>query len=165
MPLLKKMLPSSLLESEVNETTAVSRGGKLVSEIADLRKGFKAENFLSSLSFAWEGLIYATKTQRNFRIHLCMATVAVFLAISLQISIFEWALLWGVMGVVLFAELINTALELFVDLLTDGRYDIRAKAIKDMAAGAVFITAVSALACGVCIFIPHVAPLVMKFLS
>lgn len=160
MALLKKPISSSLMNIQLEKSETLLQGGRFVVKSGDLRAGFKSKNLLYSLAFAFEGLMYATKTQRNFRIHLCMAVVALTLAVVLQISVMEWALLWAMIGVVLFAELVNTALELFVDMLTEGRYDLRAKAIKDMAAGAVFVTAISALACGVCIFVPHLVAVI-----
>ena len=121
---------------------------------------FRASSVLNSMSFAFEGLVYAAKTQRNFRIHLCMALVAISMATVLHLAILEWALLWGAIGIVLFAELVNTSIELLVDLVTNGRYDLRAKAVKDVAAGAVLVTAMAATICGVCIFAPHLMALV-----
>lgn len=160
MPFLKKTMNPAVLELASKETGVVQQGGKLApSPTKDLRAGFMARNFLISLSFAWEGLVYVASTQRNFRIHLVMASLALVMAAVFQITVVEWALLWGVIGIVLFAELMNTVVELFVDMVTQGRYDIRAKAIKDMAAGAVFVTALSALACGVCIFLPRIVGL------
>jgi diacylglycerol kinase len=156
MPLLKKPAHPTNLELTFEENGAVQQGGRLLSSVRDLRAGFKAKNFLYSLSFAWEGLVYVTKTQRNFRAHLFMGSMALTLATVFHVTVVEWAILWGVIGIVLFAELMNTVIELFVDMVTQGRYDLRAKAIKDMAAGAVFVTAISALACGVCIFVPHI---------
>lgn len=144
------------IDTAALEDTAVIRGGSLLASAeAEEETSFRAGHFLESLSYALEGLIYATRTQRNFKIHLGMAAIALSMAVWLQIGLVEWALLWGVIGLVLFAELANTILELFVDLLVGNRYDTRAKAIKDMAAGAVLVTALTALACGVCIFVPH----------
>lgn len=143
-----------------NNTVLIEKPDLLASDV-DLRAGFKSRSFLESLSFAFEGLVYATRTQPNFRTHLLITLVAMSLATWLQISLFEWAVLWGITGLVLFAELMNTAIELFVDMLTEGRYDRRAKAIKDMAAGAVLITALCAVGCGTCIFVPY---LIREFL-
>jgi diacylglycerol kinase (ATP) len=138
-----------------SESSALLEGGRFVLNSIALSSRFKSKNLLCSFSFAFEGLAYAFKTQRNFRIHLVLAAIALTTASFLAFSILEWAILWGLIGVVLFAELMNTALELCVDLLTQGRYDERAKAIKDISAGAVLITALTAAICGVSIFIPH----------
>src|SRR5262249_49085713 len=103
------------------------------------------------------------QTQRNFRIHLFICAFVAAAAFWLHVSPFEWALLLGMMGLVLFAELTNTAIELFVDMLTEGRFDTRAKAIKDMAAGAVLITALCAVGVGISVFIPHLQAIRMIF--
>ncbi len=144
---------------DLDDKPTVIPGGRFISTRRDLRAGFKAHNILASFGYAFEGLLYATRTQRNFRIHLCITIVAFTLALLLHITLIEMAVLAIVIGIVLFAELANTTIELFVDMLTEGRYDIRAKAIKDMAAGAVLITAISALTCGVCIFVPYLSAL------
>lgn len=156
MPLLKKPFSQELSSLQSKESVALMQGGEpLLSNARDFGSRFKACNFLYSLSFAFEGLLYATRTQRNFRIHLLMAATALASAILFQVTLVEWAILWGIIGIVLFAELANTILEVFVDLITEGRYDYRAKVIKDMAAGAVLVASLSALAIGVCIFLPH----------
>jgi diacylglycerol kinase (ATP) len=157
MHLLNK--PAKLLQAEVPETSPLSKKSAF-SKLGSFRVGFKSENLLASFSYAWEGILYAARTQRNFRIHLALGAFALTLSSVLQISLVEWTIIWGCIGIVLFAELMNTAIELLVDMLTEGRFDLRAKAIKDTAAGAVFVTAIAALACGVCVFVPHVAKLV-----
>jgi diacylglycerol kinase (ATP) len=154
MPLLNEPVESSLESLQADK--------RAYFKTLSIRKAFRSPNLIASLSFAFEGLAYAAQTQRNFRIHLVLGALALSMAFMFQVSLIEWAMLWGIIGIVLFAELINTALEIFVDLLTDGHYDERAKQIKDMAAGAVLITALSALACGVCIFIPHLALLIRQ---
>lgn len=159
MPSTQPSIPS-LKRPPVNEGPAILSGAPFVSRVGDLRAGFKAHSLFASLGYAWEGLTYATRTQRNFRAHLAMATTAVLLASGLHVGLLEWAMLWGCIGLVLFAELLNTVVELLVDMVTEGRFDLRAKAIKDMAAGAVFVTAMASLACGLCIFLPHLLKLV-----
>lgn len=116
---------------------------------------FKAKNVLYSLSYAWEGLCYVVQAERNFRIHLGITAIAITLAAWLGFALIEWALLWGMIALVLFAELMNTAIELLVDAFTQGEFNWHAKIIKDVAAGAVLITAVCAVGCGVCLYVPH----------
>lgn len=156
MPSSKKSLHKAINSVEIHQSTVVRQGGGFLINIQDLRAGFKAHSLVSSFAYAMQGLAYAAKTQRNFRIHLGLASLSLVLAYALKLSLFEWSIICGVIGLVLFAELINTALELFVDMLTEGRYDLRAKAIKDMAAGAVLVTSISAFVCGLCIFAPHI---------
>lgn len=119
------------------------------------RNRFKAENFLQSVRFALEGIAYNFKTQRNFRID-CLAGLAVcLLGFAFQISGIEWAALFLVMGVVFVAESMNTAIEYTVDLITQGEFDMRAKVIKDVSAGACLLAALTSVCVGCFIFIPR----------
>lgn len=138
-------------ESNLSE----SGSGRQPSRYQSLRQHFKAKTILHSFGFAWQGIRYAFATQRNFRIHFLMATMAIGLSWFLGISPIEWAMIIGLIGLVLFAELTNTAIEQVVDMVTHGEFDARAKVAKDLAAGAVFITAIAATTCGLAIFLPH----------
>lgn len=113
-----------------------------------------------SFGFAWEGIAYTFKTQRNFQIHVAIAAITVALGACLSLSLVEWALVSTLIGLVLFAELANTAIEVLVDHLTLGQYDPTAKIVKDVAAGAVLISALAATLAGMVIFTPHVLKLV-----
>ena len=114
----------------------------------------RSKHIFHSFYFALQGINYALKTQRNFKIHLGMATAAILLSFYLRIALTEWVAIIALIGLVLFAELMNTAMELCVDWLSQGKYIKAVRHIKDVAAGAVFITAFSALICGLIIFIP-----------
>lgn len=120
------------------------------------RNRFKARNFLESLGFAMAGLHYIYRTQRNFRIDLYCAGVVLCVGFMFGLTPAEWAPLLIVMGWVLFAEALNTAVEYTVDLYTQGEFDMRAKVIKDISAGACLLSAVFAVIVGCWIFIPHV---------
>lgn len=124
------------------------------------RNRFKARNFLESLGFALEGLVFIFRTQRNFRIDVCIALGVFTLGMALHLEPMAWAPLVAIMGLVLFAEAMNTAIEYTVDLYTQGEFDMRAKAIKDIAAGACLMCAVSAALVGTCIFAPRLLALV-----
>ena len=106
-------------------------------------KGFAASNFLASVKYAFEGLWFALKMERNLRIDAYLVSGAFILAGLLGLSLEAWAMLLQMRGFVLFAELANTVVEWLVDLLTNGDYDIRAKRIKDISAGACLIVAVA----------------------
>jgi len=149
--------PEESVTSLASEIHRVPLGNKpfIFTTIQELRAGFKSKSLLDSFNFAWQGLCYTAKTQRNFRIHLAISALTLVIGVYTHVSLLEWAILCGVIGVVLFAELINTAIELFVDMLTEGRYDERAKTIKDTAAAAVLLTALMASCVGAFIFIPH----------
>lgn len=115
----------------------------------------KSDRLLSSFHYAWEGWKYAVKTQRNIKIHIMMSVLAMSAGVGLSITISEWAMLFAVMTLVMMAELFNTSVEIVIDMITGGRFDLRAKAAKDVAAAAVLITALGAIGVGCFIFLPH----------
>ena len=111
--------------------------------------------FLRSFRFAFAGIGYALRTQRNARVHAVVACLVVAAGIYLRISAVEWAVLALTIGFVFSAEMINTVAELAVDLLTQ-QYHPVAKVAKDVGAGAVLVAAIAALGVGVAIFGPRV---------
>jgi undecaprenol kinase len=129
--------------------------GSMTSPSAALRNPFKARNFFQSLGFALEGLRFVFKTERNFRIDLALGLLVIALGVGFQISPMEWAPLLAVMALVLFAETMNTAIEFTVDMVTQGEFDMRAKVIKDLSAGACLMCALGAALVGSVIFVPH----------
>lgn len=114
-----------------------------------------ASNLFVSFKYAGAGLTYAFRTQRNFRIHVVVGSVAIALSLYLQLSPAEIAVMGLTVGGVLTMELINTALESVVDLTVQQTYHELAKIAKDCAAGAVLISAVvSILVAGVLLVPP-----------
>ena len=95
-------------------------------------------------------MTYVFKTQRNSWIH-SIATLAVFgLAAWLEISVVEWAIVILTIGTVWTAEVVNTAIEVVVDLTSPQKHPL-AKISKDVAAAAVLFSAVFALIIGILI--------------
>lgn len=108
---------------------------------------------LRSFGFAVEGIVHTYKTQANFRIHTWI-TVGIIIAIfALRVSLDQAAILVLLIGLVLQAELFNTALEAIVDHVSP-EYHALAKIAKDCAAGAVFVTAGVAIVVGALVFGP-----------
>ncbi|MFI5162593.1 MAG: diacylglycerol kinase family protein [Sphingobacteriales bacterium] len=114
--------------------------------------------FVRGFGYAFKGLGHATKTQLNFRVHLVCAVVAIALGYALDISTAEWLWVSLCIGMVLLTELINTAIELLVDLVSP-EYNEKAGRVKDMCAAAVLITAITALVIGAVIFLPKLIAL------
>lgn len=106
-----------------------------------------------SFKHAFDGIIVALKTQPNFRIHLAVSLLAVILGFVLGITKAEWAIITLTIICGLAIELINTAIEFTVDLLTD-QHHILAKHAKDTAAGAMLVFAIGSLLVGCFIFLP-----------
>lgn len=106
---------------------------------------------LRSFRFAFAGLVYLWRTQRNARIELAVGACAVAAGLVLGLSAAEWAVLFVTIAVVLILESLNTVLELAVDLASPAIHP-KAKAAKDLAAGAVLIVALASVAVGLALF-------------
>lgn len=104
---------------------------------------------------AWAGIVVAVKEEAHMKIHLLAAFVAVSLAFMFRLSVQEWLVLLVVIALVISLELINTAIERAVDLVTEEFHPL-AKAAKDIAAGAVLVAAVIAAIVGAIIFLPYI---------
>jgi diacylglycerol kinase len=110
-------------------------------------------NLLTSFRYAFTGLGYLLRTQRNARIHVSISLVIVALGLWLGLSTTQWAVIALTIGVVLMAESFNTVVEVMVDLVTE-EYHPLAKIAKDAAAGAVLLLAMVAVVIGLLILGP-----------
>lgn len=110
-------------------------------------------NLLASFRFAGAGLWDVIRTQRNFQIHLCVAVAVIGMGLWLKVSRQEWTSLILSIGRVLVAEIFNTGAEVLVDLASP-TYHPLAKRVKDLAAGAVLLSAMVAMAVGLLILGP-----------
>lgn len=108
---------------------------------------------MNSFLFAFNGLAYAFKTQLNFKIHCCFAIFAVLLGLYVRLNTAEWLWISLAIALVLVLELLNTAIEVLVDLVSPQQND-KAGAIKDLAAAAVVVASLFALVIGLFIFVP-----------
>ncbi|MEM9539810.1 MAG: diacylglycerol kinase family protein [Cyanobacteria bacterium P01_E01_bin.42] len=116
-----------------------------------------AANLFLSFKYAWAGVRYAFVTQRNFRIHVAIAIVAVSLGLFLGISTIEMAVIGLTCALVMVLELLNTAIESVVDLTVQKTYHELAKIAKDCAAGAVLISAIAAIFVAGLLLLPPLA--------
>ena len=110
-------------------------------------------NLLTSFKYAFLGVWHVLRTQRNARIHLSVALVVIALGLWLGLSRTEWAIIILTIGLVLAAESFNTVAEAAVDLATADFHPL-AKIAKDVAAGAVLVTAITAVIVGLLILGP-----------
>ena len=108
---------------------------------------------LASFGNAFAGIGHALRTQRNFKIHTVITMAVVLMGFWLKLSSNQWAILVVMAGVVLQAELVNTALEAVVDKVSPEFHPL-AKIAKDCAAGAVLIVALAAVLVGLLILGP-----------
>ena len=112
-----------------------------------MNEPLRPKGFLGSLNCAIEGILWAVKTQRHMLVHLLAAVAVLVVALALRLTLLEFALLALSIILVLFAELVNTALEAVVDLVSP-EYNELARRAKDVAAGAVLVASVGAVIMG-----------------
>lgn len=110
---------------------------------------------------AFSGLGYVIRTQRNACIHLVITGCVIVLGLFLKVPIYGWALIILAFGIVWMAEILNTALEVLVDLASPEKHPL-AKICKDAGAAAVLIAALTSVAIGFCVLGP---PLISKLLG
>jgi diacylglycerol kinase (ATP) len=106
---------------------------------------------VTSFNYAFEGIIYVVRTQRNMRVHFAGALLVLPLGVILGVTRFELLALLLSVSFVLIAEMLNTALEKAIDVATNS-FDPLARTAKDVAAGAVLIAAVNATFVGYLVF-------------
>lgn len=112
-----------------------------------------------SFRYASEGIWYGFSTQRNMKIHMAVAVLVVAFSLFLKVSRLELILIIMSISMVITCELINTAIERAVDTATQ-KYHPLAKIAKDVAAGAVLVSAVNSVIVGILIFSKYIAALI-----
>ncbi|HIX63098.1 MAG TPA: diacylglycerol kinase family protein [Candidatus Mediterraneibacter colneyensis] len=124
-------------------------------------KKSKKDPIAKSFGYAFEGILICIRRERNMKIH-CIAIILVTLAGTLfHITPAEWCICLLLFGLVAALEMVNTAVESVVDLVTREKKPL-AKTAKDAAAGAVLFAAVISVIIGCIIFLPYVLELLQK---
>jgi diacylglycerol kinase len=108
---------------------------------------------LATFKFAWQGLRYFFETELKASLHLIAAILAIGFGIFLKISVTEWMMVAFAIGIVIIAEIANTAIELLVDLISPDQ-NKKAGITKDLAASAVLVASITALVIGLFIYLP-----------
>lgn len=111
----------------------------------------KAKKLIDSFNYAFEGIIYTLKTQRNMRIHFIIAVLVLFFSLFYNLTKIEILILFITIALVIITEMINTCIEATIDLITD-KYHELAKIAKNVAAGAVLISAINSIIVAYVIF-------------
>lgn len=112
----------------------------------------KKQPLYKSFGYAFEGIFAVIKKERNMKIHCCVMILVLIAGSILQIPIWKWCVCFCLFGLVMALELVNTAVEAVVDLVTE-EYKPLAKLAKDAAAGAVLIAAIMAVFAGLAMFV------------
>ena len=120
------------------------------------QKGIK--KFLLSFTYPIKGLRYAYRNEQNLSVDVGVALLVTIAGFIFKLNLVEWAILALTIGLVISCELINTAIEAVVDLVTEDYHPL-AKVAKDTAAAAVFVFAIIAVIVGLIIFLPKVIAL------
>lgn len=116
-------------------------------------------SFLESMGHALDGIEYTASHERNFRIETVMAILVSIMGFLLKISLIEWTILVLTIAMVLSLEIINTAIERSVDLVTKD-YKELAKIAKDASAGAVLVMSMFSVVIGILIFLPKITQVI-----
>jgi len=112
----------------------------------------RQSKFVESFNAAIEGFLYVVKTERNMRIHFLASILILLLGICLNFTPQELMILAIAITLVLSAEMINTAIELIVDIIVEMEFHPIAKVIKDTSAGVVLLTVINAIIVGYMLF-------------
>ena len=113
---------------------------------------------LKSFTFAWKGILTCAGHEQNITFHLIAAIIVLAARFCFGISRTEWMVVMLCIGTVIAAELFNSAIERLVDMVSP-EWEKIAGEVKDIAAGAVLITAIAAAIVGMIVFLPYVIAL------
>lgn len=120
-----------------------------------------SQTWFTKFRVAFVGLFWALRDQASFHVHLSVATAVVILAALLRLQLWQWLALIFAIGIVLTAELFNTAIELLVAVMHP-EHDRRVGRALDVAAAAVLVAALTAATIGVLILVPRVYEWLVK---
>lgn len=114
--------------------------------------------FKGSVKNCLDGISYVTKSEKNFKREIALGIIALILSYILKIDKIEFIIILTMICLVLTTEIINTAIERTVDLVTKEYHEL-ARIAKDVSAGSVLVTSICALIIGIIIFIPKIITL------
>lgn len=114
--------------------------------------------FKGSVKNCLDGIGYVTKSEKNFKREIALGIIALILSYILKIDKIEFIIVLTMICLVLTTEIINTAIERAVDLVTKEYHEL-ARIAKDVSAGSVLVTSVFSLIIGIIIFIPKIITL------
>lgn len=113
------------------------------------------KKLIKSFMYAIEGINYSLNSDQNLVIHFIVACLVIIASIIFQVNPFEMGILGVTILVVISAEMVNSAIEKMVDLITK-EHRAEAKIAKDVSAGMVLLTAIGSVIIGILVFLPHI---------
>lgn len=120
----------------------------------------RKQSFTSSVITAAKGFWLTVISERNIRIQVVVCLLTIITGLFFKVTFIEWVALVFAMGLVIGFEIMNSAIELWVDWISPEHHTIAGR-VKDVAAGAVFFVSLVAIAVGLLIFVPYM----MKFMN
>ncbi|WP_459499398.1 diacylglycerol kinase family protein [Bacillus sp. C1] len=114
----------------------------------------KKGKLINSFGYAIAGIYFCLRQERNMKIHFLAAVIVICCGFYFHVTTAQWCILLIVIGIVMSLEMVNTAVEKTVDLVTTD-FKPFAKIAKDVAAGAVLLFTVIAVIIGAIIFLPY----------
>lgn len=114
--------------------------------------------FKGSVKNCLDGISYVTKNEKNFKREIALGIIALILSYILKIDKIEFIIVLTMICLVLTTEIINTAIERTVDLVTKEYHEL-ARIAKDVSAGSVLVTSIFSLIIGIIIFMPKIITL------
>lgn len=113
---------------------------------------FKSQGFNNTFKNARKGFRLVLKSEINLRIHVAIATLVIFLALFLKFSALEFCILLFVIGLVIVAEMLNTAIEFTLDSIYHNKFSRMVGMAKDISAGAVMFATIISVLVGLILF-------------
>ncbi len=118
-----------------------------------MKKALSIKRLVKSFGYAFKGFLKSFKEEPNMKIHVMMAFLVIICGFIFKVSHLEWIVLLFAIGLVIGAELLNTAIENLVDLVCKER-NAQAGLIKDVSASFVLVLAIISAIVGLIIFLP-----------
>ncbi len=154
------MRPTNTERKRPREIQPDESSNKISVPLAWRRRVQRTSSLLESFYHATRGISVALQGERNLKIHFVMAILCVGLGLFVHLEAMGWALLFLAIGLVITAEMLNTAVERVVDMFCGGQYNILAKDAKDVAAGAVFCASIASVLIGGAVFLPAILAMI-----
>lgn len=157
---LKQKKENQVLEQAIKEEEKTQKKSEKDNE----DKRLKNSGFIDAWKNATNGIIYATTTQGNIKKQLIIAIIVVIASLFFNLSKAEFLCFMFTIVLIIFAEMVNTAIETVVDLYVDV-YHPKAKIAKDVAAGGVVITAINAVIVAYFLFFDKITDIGLNFIE
>lgn len=133
-------------------------------EVGQRMGRYPKQTLYKSFQHAAEGLLYVLREERNARLHVISALLVLIVSAWLGLNVIEWALILACIALVFVGEMLNTVVELTIDLLSPNENPL-AKYAKDVAAGAILIASLTAAITGLLVLGPKLWPRILPFLA